>query len=71
MEMEIDIETEVMRKYPVIEEEQRCRTHRDFRNMLRHEYRLKLMKQQREQAEANNIQSAQLPANETLGGNVQ
>lgn len=58
---EIDIEAMVAKKYPVLPEEAGCMMIRDFLNKARHDYRLKLMKQQHEQSQANGIQSTQQP----------
>jgi hypothetical protein len=68
MEMEIDIETEVFKKYPVTPDEPGCMIIRDLRNKARHDYRLKLLKKQREQATANSVQPTEYPPVETVGG---
>lgn len=61
MEMEIDVEAMVYEKYPVLEEEANCLTSRTLRNAARHDYRLKLLKQQRESNEQKEIQPDERP----------
>lgn len=61
MEMEIDVEAMVMERFPVIEDEANCLTSRTLRNAARHDYRLKLLKQQRESKEKETIQPDERP----------
>lgn len=43
----MDVEAEVMRKYPRDEEERHCAMIRNMRNACRQEYRIKLLNEQR------------------------
>lgn len=61
MEMEIDVEAMVMDKYPYINEETNCAMIKRLRNLARDDYRLKLLKQQRESKETATVQPGQCP----------
>jgi hypothetical protein len=61
METVIDVEAMVMQRFPVLEEEANCWTSRTLRNAARHDYRLKLLKQQRESNEQKEIQPNERP----------